>query len=95
MRVVRSVSFNQQGDMAVEFTDTDNLKTNRMQMDSILYIPYGHDYDDEIDAVTDAVHAALVDALEDFPHLKVFEPRPVRAADEPDESDDELGAGLD
>ena len=58
-----------------------------MQLDSVLFIPYGDQYDDEIDAILDAAEEALRDALEDFPGLKTYAPV-VAEVDDDDDADD-------
>lgn len=74
-KIIRSVTFQKNGDVGIEFVDTNNCKKNGLQIDQVLFIPYGKDYDDEIDAILDAVREAIEDALEDFAVLPVFEPR--------------------
>lgn len=60
-----------------------------MQMDHQLIIPAGKEYDDEIEAIMDAVHAALEDALEDFPQLRVYDPDRYVDNDVDNDDDDE------
>ena len=77
------------GAVAVEYVNADDCKENGMQMDTTLYIPAGKQYDDEIEAIKDAVQAALTDALEDFPELPVFDPNKYVEDDDDDDEDED------
>lgn len=81
-RLLLSVGF-EPGGVNVEYIDTADVKQIGMRLTKQLHVPYASDYDDEIDAVLEAVHALLIDALEDFPRLEELPDR------EEDEEDDE------
>lgn len=72
MRTVASVQFVEDGSMVVVYMDAARDVRNRelLVMSHQLHImpgrPGGHDYEDEIEDVRDAVKKLLNDALEDF-----------------------------
>lgn len=74
------------GAIGIEYVNVADCKENGMQLDCQLIIPADKDYDDEIEAIRDAIHAALEDALEDFPQLRAYDPN--KYDDDDDEDDD-------
>lgn len=86
---MRSVSFMPNGAVGIEYVNAIDCKENGMQQDNTLFIPAGKDYDDEIEAIRDAVHAALEDALEDFPQLPAYDPKKYVDNDDDDEDDED------
>ena len=80
--------FMSNGAIVIEYVNVADCKENGMELDNQLIIPSGKEYDDEIEAVRDAIHAALEDALEDFPQLPVYDPKEFDHSDDDDEDDD-------
>ncbi len=67
--ILQGISFEEQVVM-VQFLDPDDVKGNGAQRHQQLYIPRGDDYDDEIEAVEDAVKYLIADINEDWSNLK-------------------------
>ena len=90
--LIRSITIHPDG-VALEFMDADtDMRRNGMQLQHVLFVPEGDDYDDEIQALVDAAHALLIDALEDYgnmPALKLADMVPDETEDE-DEDEDPL-----
>lgn len=80
-QLLLSVNFEQAG-INIAYVDPGDVKASGLVMTRQLFVPYGSEYDDEIDVVVDALNALLLDALEDFPRL------PAIAPSIPDEEDD-------
>lgn len=62
---VQKVEFGRDGSLDVEFILGPDVKQNGLAMRRILHVPAARNWDDEIDAVYDAVAALIFDALED------------------------------
>lgn len=87
VRIVRSISF-VDGGLTLEYvTPADDIKANGVTVNHALMVPAGDDYDDEIDAVIEAVNALLEDVLEDLPVLAPMDFAP--PVDEDDDSEDD------
>ena len=86
-RVIGAVSFEPSG-VTVEWVEATDVKANGCLLAQSLFVPHGDQYDDELDAVLDAVQLLLADVLTDLPGLPV-------ASEGPDDTDDgdELGMG--
>lgn len=84
--MLRTVSFEDTGAVVLEYCiPAQDARENGVVLNHILQVPYGQDYDEEIDAVHDALLALVSDVLEDLPHLEPLRPR----APEPDDDDDD------
>jgi hypothetical protein len=88
------VSFLPNGAIGIEYVNTADCKENGMQKDNTLFIPAGKDYDDEIEAIRDAVSAALEDALEDFDGLPVYDPKKYVDDDDDEDEDEDVVDGV-
>jgi len=78
--------------IAIEFMDVDgDLRVSGLQMQHVIFVPTEDEYDEEMDAVTDAAMALLVDALQDYgstPAVKISEITEPTPADDDDEPED-------
>lgn len=85
-RLIRSLQWSDEG-VAMEFiTLTEDLKANGVVLNHVLTVPAGDDYDDELEALTEAAHALLEDVLEDLPRL---DPLPLEIEGPDDNDNDE------
>lgn len=82
-RVIRSVNFVEDAVFVEFFSPADDIKANGVIINHSIAVPTGESYDDEIEALTDAVFALLEDVLEDIPGLEPADLSP------PEEEDDE------
>lgn len=84
--LLRNVGFQPDGSVVMEYCiPSQDARSNGVVLNHVMQIPYGKDYDDEIDAVQDAVLALIDDVLEDLPHLEPLNLTNI----EDDEDDDE------
>lgn len=82
---VRGLSFDPDGSITLEYADAEkDVREKGIILNHTLFIPSGQDYDDELQAVVDAVGALLADVLEDLPHLA-----PVQLVDDDDDEDED------
>jgi hypothetical protein len=89
--LLRSITFQPDMSAVVEYCiPAQDARQNGVVLNHIMQVPYGDDYDDEIDAVQDAVLALIDDVLEDLPHL---EPMSFSKPEEDDEDDDDEEEG--
>lgn len=87
--VVRSLTLQPDGSIALEYTDIfSDLRANGLVQNHVLYVPADTDYDEELDAVHDAIQALLRDALEDLTLMEPVDPRP-QASQLPLDDDEE------
>ena len=84
--IIRSLTFQLDGSVAIEYVRQRDFKQNGLQIHHVVLIPGDSDYDDEITAVREAAEAALVDALED---LETAEPFDFSKDDDDDTDDDD------
>jgi hypothetical protein len=90
--IVRSIVFDDDGAAVIEYcVPAQDVRDNGVVLNHLLSVPREDQYDDEIDAVTDAVQALLADVLEDFPTMAPFTlPRLDDTDDtDPDDTDDD------
>jgi hypothetical protein len=74
IRLIRSLTFQPDGSVAVEYvTPATDVKANGLEINHVLLIPRDSDYDDELDAVMEAVNAMLEDAIEDLDTAAPFD----------------------
>ncbi len=84
---IRGISFEPDGATVLEYCiPAKDARANGVVLNHILRIPYGDQYDDEIDAVTDAALLLINDVLEDLPHL---DPIQLRADGDAGDDDDD------
>lgn len=83
--ILASVIF-EEGVVVVQYIDPNDLKANGAQRHQTIFVPRGDDYEDEIEAVEDAVQYLLVDIGEDWSSLKSVDQ--VKKVD-PDDDDEE------
>lgn len=89
-RIIRSMTFQPDGSVAVEYvTPATDLRQNGLEQNSVLLIPYGSDYDDEIDALMDLCVDTLEDALEDFESMEPWDLNEITEIDGVDDDDDD------
>lgn len=74
MRLIATVALEPDALVLTYMTLPADLRENGLAAQHQLTIPKGSDYDDEIEAVTDAVHALLADALDDFSKVPEYVP---------------------
>lgn len=75
-RIIRGISIQPDGVM-IEYLDVaTDIRTNGLTLNHTCFIPFGDDYDDELEEVVEAAQRALSDALDDFDNL---EPHDVKA----------------
>lgn len=86
MFAVRSVTWNSDGSVTLDFMLSADIKKNGLHMTRTLTIPSDTNYADEVDAVGQAVSDLLIDALED---LIGSEPDPAGFSDYDEDEDDE------
>ena len=89
--LVRSVVFNPDNSVVLEYCiPAQDARANGVVLNHVLSIPYGDDYDNEIDDVLDVVLHLISDVLEDLPHLEPIRPHePASSADDEDDEDDD------
>lgn len=85
VRIIRAVNFLEDAVTIEYVTPEEDVKANGVTVNHALMVPAGDDYDDEIEAVFDAVQALLADVLEDLPRLEPVDLTP----DDPDTEDDD------
>lgn len=91
--LLRTVTFQPDDSVVLEYCiPTQDARENGVILNHTMAIPYGKDYDDEINAVHDAVLALIDDVLEDLPHL---EPLNLSRGDDNDDEDDDDGQEVD
>lgn len=75
-RIIRGISVQPDG-VLIEYLNTaTDIRKNGLTLNHTCFIPYGEDYEDELEGIIEAAQRALSDALEDFDSL---EPHDVRA----------------
>lgn len=85
--LVRSVTFEADGSVVLEYCiPAKDARANGVVLNHILSVPFGDEYDDEIDAVQDAALHLISDVLEDLPTLEPYRPP---APDDDDDDDDD------
>lgn len=85
--LVRSVAFQPDDSVVLEYCIPDqDARENGVVLNHVMSVPYGKDYDGEVDAVRDAVLELIDDVLEDLPHLA---PLGVAQPDDEDDDDDD------
>lgn len=89
--LISSIRFQPNGDVIVDYmVPRDDAKDNGLLLNHALYVPYGEDYDQEIDAVYDTALELLLDALEDHHNLPPLDLSPPdRSTDDDDDEDDD------
>lgn len=86
--LLRTITFQPDDSIVLEYCIPDqDARENGVILNHTMAIPYGKDYDSEIDAVHDAVLALIDDVLEDLPHLEPL--RPSHIDDDEDDENDE------
>lgn len=69
-RVVQHVAVEPDGSVQIGFyTPAADLKASGVAQMHTILVPAGDEYDEEIEAVMDAVHHLIDDVLDSFPHL--------------------------
>jgi hypothetical protein len=90
--LVQSVMIGENG-LVIDYTrPAEDVKSNGLQVTHSLFIPLGEDYDDEIEAVLEAVHDCLADAHEDLELLGGPKPRFRRQPDDADTDETDTAA---
>lgn len=84
-RLIASVAFDPEGLVLTFMTLPDDLRENGLGQQHQITVPRGADYEDEIEAVEDALHALIEDALDDFSKVPAYEP----PTDDDEENDDD------
>jgi len=79
---LQNVKFFRDGSVEVEFVLSPDVKENGLALRRTLYVPAARNWDDEIDAIYDAVSALVFDAMED---VTTSTPATLIADDEDDE----------
>lgn len=69
--------------MEISYLRLSDIKENGVMWRRILLVPFGADYDDEIEQLAEAIHTLIADAEDDEEVLD-----PMRPADDEDEDDD-------
>lgn len=89
--LLRNVTFQPDNSILLEYCiPSQDARENGVVLNHVMSIPYGQDYDDEIDAVHDAVLALIDDVLEDLPNLQPLRgTQPTIDEDEDEDDDDE------
>lgn len=88
--VLRTVQFEPDGSVVIEYCiPAKDARENGVVLNHIMSVPYGQDYDDEIDAVHDAALELISDVLEDLPNLAPIRPPQPREERDDDGDDDE------
>lgn len=88
--MLRAVSFEDNGSVVLEYCiPAQDARENGVVLNHILRVPYGQEYDEEIDAVHDALLALVSDVLEDLPHLQPLRAREAPEGDDEDDEDDD------
>lgn len=88
--LVRSVAFQPDESVVLEYCIPDqDVRQNGVVLNHVMSIPYGQDYDDEIDAVRHATLALIDDILEDLPRLEPLAVAPPEDDDDEDDDDDD------
>ena len=65
--VCRSITLDPSGGLALEYTEpAQDIRTNGLVVNKIVFVPPGSDYDNEIEDVRVAVQALLADVEEDL-----------------------------
>lgn len=86
--LLRGLTFEPDGSVLIEYCiPAIDARQNGVVLNHTLYVPTGADYNDEIDAVQDAILALIGDVLEDLPNLEPM--RPPQPSDEDDDDDDD------
>lgn len=62
---LQNLKFFRDGAVEIEFVLSPDVKQNGLAMRRTLYVPAAKNWDDEIDAIYDAVSALVFDAMED------------------------------
>lgn len=92
--LLRSITFQPDMSAIVEYCiPAQDARRNGVVLNHVMQVPYGDDYDDEIDAVQDAVLALIDDVLEDLPHLEPMSFTKPEDDDDDDDDEDEEGEG--
>lgn len=87
--LLRTITFQPDESVVLEYCiPSQDARENGVILNHTMAIPYGKDYDDEINAVHDAVFALIDDVLEDLPYL---EPLNLAAAGDEDDGEEEEG----
>jgi hypothetical protein len=85
--VIRGLSFQEDGGVAMEYTyPARDMKASGLVVNHTIYIPVD-DYEDEIDAISEAAVFLLRDALDDFSRADSIED--VLPPEDPDDEDDD------
>lgn len=91
--LLRSVGFQEDGSVVLEYCiPSQDARENGVILNHVMAVPYGGDYSDEIDAVTNAVIALIDDVLEDLPNLepmRLSRQQDDNTADDDDSEDDD------
>jgi hypothetical protein len=83
--LIRTITFQDEG-LVIEYCHPgQDARSNGVVLNHAMLIPHGSDYDEEIDTLTEAAAALLLDVLEDLPVLQPL----LRAGDEDDDEDDD------
>lgn len=73
-RYVQAITVGPDGGLQIGYyTPSTDVKANGVILLSNLIVPPGDEYDDEIEAVLDAIKHLVADVLEDFPNLEAME----------------------
>lgn len=86
--ILSSIMF-EDGLVVLGFIKPDDVKMNGAQLHQQLYVPRGDDYDDEIEAIEDAVQFLIADIGEDWPNLKAMRAAKRKDSDSDDDEEDE------
>jgi hypothetical protein len=88
-RIIRAININPEG-VVIEYLDaTTDVRKNGLTRNHVVFVPFGEDYDTELEELIDSAQRALSDALEDFDVLDPSDPRDVlRGLDQDDEEDE-------
>jgi hypothetical protein len=88
--LLRTITFQPDDSVVLEYCiPAQDARENGVILNHTMAIPYGKDYDSEIDAVHDAVIALIDDVLEDLPDLEPLNPSDIDDEDDEDQDDDD------
>ena len=68
----------------ISYLRTTDIKENGLVFSRVLLVPFGADYDDELERLAEAIHTLIADAEDDEDVLE-----PMRLGEDEDEDDDD------